>query len=327
VALLAAACSGAPGPSAPTATPSTGVTVGSAPLVFSVSPIDVAEIRWITPLGNLNPPAHALPTDHIYFYFAHPDRGEQPAARRTPFLAPGNGTVLDTFTSASIPDVKVFIRVNPTMTYYVDHLIPDAPLARGTPVTAGQRLGTTGTAFAIDLGVVNNGLTLGFVNPSRYAQGDSLHADAPLKYFEEPLRSTLYAAVQRLGDDKDGKIDFDVAGRLSGNWFAQSGPATLAFAYDTYDPSRVRISVTSGFILSGVFAIADGEPDPREVAVSAGKVRYTLSRAITGPTPSGGGPLGRMLVQLLDDQRIRAEIFRMTDNADDFTSAARVFVR
>ena len=40
-----------------------------------------------------------------------------------------------------------------------------------------------------------------------------------LKYFTEPARSTLYAKVGREGSDKDGKINFDQAGRLAGNWF------------------------------------------------------------------------------------------------------------
>jgi hypothetical protein len=296
-------------------------------LVFKSSPIALSEIRWITPLGNLNPPDHALPTDHIYFYFANPNIGESPVARRTAFMVPGDGTVTEVFTSATIPDVKVFVRVNSTTSYYIDHLIPDAPVTRGMTLTAGQKLGTTGSSYGVDLGVVNSSLTLGFVNPSRYAQGDSLHADAPLKYYEEPLRTTLYDKVQRIGSERDGKIDFDVAGRLSGNWFVQGGTATLAFAYDTYDPSQVRISVTSGFTVSGVFSIAAGEPDPRSVSVADGKVRYTLSRSITGPNPGTGAPMGRMLVQVLDDQRIQVEIFALTESADAFTSRSWVFTR
>ncbi|MEO8679759.1 MAG: hypothetical protein ABI665_11975 [Vicinamibacterales bacterium] len=248
-------------------------------------------------------------------------------ARRTAFFAPGDGTVTEVFSGTLIPDVKVFVRVNSTMSYYIDHLVPDAPVTRGMTLTAGQKLGTTGSSFGVDLGVVNSNLTLGFVNPSRYAQGDSLHADAPLKYYEEPLRSALYDKVQRIGSERDGKIDFDVAGRLSGNWFVQGGTASLAFVYDTYDPAQVRISVTSGFIVSGVFAIAAGEPDPRNVSVADGRIRYTLSRSITGPNPSGGGPVARMLVQLIDDRRIRVETLSLSDPSEDFTTRAWVFER
>lgn len=307
-----------------------GSTTGAPPtgtLVFRASPIDVGSLRWITPLGNLNPPDHVLPTDHIYFYFASPNAGESPVARRTAFVAPADGTVTTVFASASIPDVKVFVRVSDTVSYYIDHLIPDAPIARGMTLRAGQRLGTSGSSFGVDLGVVNATLTLGFVNPARYASGDTLHADAPLKYYEEPLRSTLYALVQRIGAERDGKIDFDVASRLSGNWFSESGAVPLAFVYDTYDPAQVRISIAGALGQIGVFAIGASDPLPRDVSPASGKVRYTLSRSITGPSPGTGSPTARLLVEMLTDQRIRAELFNMSASADDFTAAAATFAR
>jgi hypothetical protein len=34
------------------------------------SPVGLDSIASTTPLGNLNPPGHTLPTDHIYFYRA-----------------------------------------------------------------------------------------------------------------------------------------------------------------------------------------------------------------------------------------------------------------
>ena len=325
--LLASACGGglAPTPAAPASFTPPSPAGGSAPLVFRISPIDQSAIRWITPLGNLNPPDHALPTDHIYFYFADPNAGESPVARRTAFFAPADGTVEDLFNGLA-SDQKVFIRANNTVRYYVDHLLPDVRLTRGAKITAGQRLGTSGSAYAIDLGVVNDALTLAFVNPSRYAMGDTLHADAPLKYYEEPLRSQLSARVQRLGADRDGKIDYDLAGRLVGNWFIDGGSLSLTFAYDTYDPAQVRICTPGGFLQSGVFAIAPGEPLPRDISVASGKVRFTLSRTITGPAPPTTAS-ARLLVQMLSDTRIQVEMFSMTASADDFTAASRSFIR
>ena len=45
---------------------------GSADIVcvdhpFTTYPVDFERIRSITPLGNLNPPGHTFPTDHMYF--------------------------------------------------------------------------------------------------------------------------------------------------------------------------------------------------------------------------------------------------------------------
>src|SRR5438874_1141304 len=147
LAALMAACGGSGTPSGPSATGSSsnssgaGVTPGSA--VFSQSPIDVAAVSTITPIGNLNPPDHTLPTNHAYFF--HPS-----------------------------------------------------------------------AAGAMDLGIVNNAVTLFFARPDRYIPG-TLHADSPFKYFAEPVRSQLYARVAAA--DKDGRISFDQTGTLAGNWF------------------------------------------------------------------------------------------------------------
>ena len=35
---------------------------------FTVSPLQLPDIREIAPLGNLAPPGHTFPTDHMYFY-------------------------------------------------------------------------------------------------------------------------------------------------------------------------------------------------------------------------------------------------------------------
>lgn len=296
-------------------------------LTFKASPIDPAAIRWITPLGNLNPPDHPLPTDHIYFYFADPDAGESPTLRRTAFFAPGDGTVSTVLqNNPAWPDLKVFVTATGNMTYYVDHLIPDAPLTVGMQIRAGQRLGTTGSVYAVDLGLLNSQVRQPFLNPGRYVNSDSLNADAPLRYFEEPLRTQLYGKVQRLGSERDGRIAYDVAGRLSGNWFSEYGAVPLAFAQDTYDPTQVRLSVPGFFPVSGVFGVGASDPFPGEVTVGSGKVRYSLTRARTG-LPIPGEVSGTLLVQMLDEGRIRVESFPPGDAAAAFTANAREFLR
>ncbi|MBI1777945.1 MAG: hypothetical protein HYR63_21620 [Proteobacteria bacterium] len=304
--------------------------IGAVPVLFTASPIDPNAIEWISPLGNLNPPGHALPTDHIYFYFADPDARESWVDRRTAVLAPADGTVADIFQGGpNSTDIKVFVNVSATLSYYVDHVIPDYPIARGTRLAAGQRIGTTGSAYAIDLGVVNHALTQGFANLSRYIAGETLHGDAPLKYYDEPLRSQLYGKVRRIGTECDGTFNYDVAGRLSGNWFSGGGTTPLAFAYDTYDPSQVRISVPYGLkphVNGGTVAIAPGDPLPRDVSAASGKVLYTLTTSRTG-LPLRGDPVGRLLVQMVDDTHIRVEMFSMSDSAADFTGNALIFAR
>lgn len=324
---MASACGGREsGPTTPTGQ-GTGPGAGfpSGTLTLKTSPIDQNAILWITPLGNLNPPAHTLPTDHIYFYFANPDRGDSPAGKRTAFFAPGDGTVT-TLLGGLGAESKVFVRQTATFTYYLDHLIPTVPLTAGTKVTAGQMIGTTGDAYAVDLGVINESLTRGFLTPSRYL-GDTLHADAPLKYFDEPLRGQLYARVQRLGSDLDGRIDYDMPGRLAGNWFATPGDTDpLVFVYDTYDPSKVLIAGASGD-MRGVYSVGAGDPAPADVSVGSGKVRYALTVSNSGTPHGNAGTDYYLLVQMVDDTHIKAERFPPVPPPSDFTAAARTFSR
>jgi hypothetical protein len=302
------------------------------PFALKAAVVDPANVDFIVPLGNLNPPGHTLPTDHIYFYVGF----LRPSIRAVPVFAPGDGTVQDVFGSGT-SDVKVFVRVNGTFSYYVDHVVPDAGIARGGRVTAGQRLGTSGTAgFGVDLGVLNFGLTVPFVTPGRYS-GDSLHADAPLKYYDEPLRSQLYALVRREGADKDGKIDFDVAGRLQGNWFHESLPIGesaqpagwtrhLAFVYDNVQPAQPRISIGGVVASAGVFGVADGDPSFSTVTPESGIVAYRLryGGALGAPLETQAGTL---IVQMLDASRIRVEVSAAAVPPASFSAAAQVYVR
>lgn len=328
LAVIGAACGGGGGGTSTSPTTEAPDPVLTSSLVFTASPIAESAIRWITPLGNLNPPSHALPTDHIYFYFADPSN-ETAAGRRTTFYAPAGGRVFAVIGGAAGQESKLFIRATSKIWFYLDHLILSSAIANGAVITAGQALGTSGTAYGVDLGVVNEARTLpGFVNPSRYTV-DTLSADGPLKYFAEPLRSRLYARVERQGADLDGKIDFDVPGRLVGNWFITNS-ASLSFVYDTWDPNRVLISMGAGQLI-GVFGIGAGEPNPRDVSVATGPVVYTLYSTSNGPRGANPGNLvGQMRVQMTSDTQILWEVFgpnATPGSPTAFTSSVRTFTR
>jgi hypothetical protein len=318
-----AACGGSP--SGPSSSSTGGSGTNSATFAFRASPVDMSAVRWITPLGNLNPPAHSIPTDHIYFYIADPDAGESPITRRTEFRAPADGTVVEVFDGPG-GDRKLYIRATSTVNYYIDHLIPDSGIGRGSVLTAGQRVGTTGAAYGVDLGVVNSAITVpGLLNLARYGS-DTINADSPLKYFDEPIRSELYAKVQRLGSERDGRIGYDVAGRLAGNWFAEVGTSSVSFAYNTYDPTQVRIAISGRIWSPAVFAIGASDPIPATVAVANGLVTYALSPARTGlPLPQQ--QTATMLVQMVADARIQVEMFPVGTAATAFTSNAVFYVR
>lgn len=193
VAFASACTHGVTAPSDAASQPGAG-----APLVFRASPLDESEIRFIVPLGNLNPPGHTFPSDHIYFYNRIPNT---PFPGAVPVYAPGDGRVQ--FILQSGVESQVGVRTGICI-YYLDHIVLDPSVQIGVTLTAGQRIGVTGSvAYGIDLGVINEQKTVYFVNPLLFP-GTSVHGDAPLTYYEEPLRSRMYGRVQAVGSNLDG---------------------------------------------------------------------------------------------------------------------------
>ena len=290
--------------------------------MFTHSPVDAPAIASVTPLGNLNPPGHTLPTNHIYMFHGTPG---------LPVTAPGTGRVQ---TVSRGVDDAVLVQAGAGVSYSLAHVVLDPGITSGLSLTGGQRLGvTSGVSMAVDLGVSNDAVTLFFARPERYIPV-TIHADSPLKYFQEPLKSTLYAKVRRNGADKDGRIDFDRAGRLSGNWFLEglpvtdtenvaNGPKHLAFVRDVEEPALARISIGGSLSVSGAFYVPDGTADPAEITPSTGVVSYRL---LTNPLRAGTG-VGLLLVQMLADDRIRVETFAGSATAATFTAASLVYVR
>jgi hypothetical protein len=285
----------------------TGPTGLGSTFTFTRSPLDTGNIAFIVPLGNLNPPGHTLPTDHIYFYHHLP--GQAPPGAQYDVIAPADGTI---GTISRAIDDQIFVWSSSVHMYYLDHLILDSGFATNQKITAGQHLGKTVIgANGIDLGLMNNDITLPFITPARYS-GNSLHTDSPLKYFSEPLKSQLYALVQGTGVNRDGQVNFDQPGRLAGGWFHESLPVAdsagpggwtrhLAFVRDNLDPSKIRISVGGMITSAGVFAIADGDPDPASVTTSSGPVTFHVT------STAFGGPSGPMVVTMASDTRIRVQ--------------------
>ena len=124
-------------------------------------------------------------------------------------------------------------------------------------VTAGQRIGKMG-GQTLDVGTVNSEVTLpGLLVPSHYvAEPWKVHSVDGLDAFDEPLRSQLLAKDRRGALPRGGKIDFDIDGKASGNWFlvgtngyqgnsggAGSSAGHLSLVYGAIDPSVVEISM------------------------------------------------------------------------------------
>src|SRR6185295_5333781 len=130
---------------------------GSADFVFSSLPLDPSVITAIVPLGNLNPPEHTLPTNHIYFFHL---------PQNLVVTAPAGGDITDVRHQT---DDSLTVRSTSTANYYFYHLLLDPGIVQGGKVTAGQRVGVTvASTGALDLGVFLDDVTLFFVKPQRY---------------------------------------------------------------------------------------------------------------------------------------------------------------
>jgi hypothetical protein len=302
---------------------------------FLYSPIDVEKIEWLEPLGCMNPPEHTIPVGHVYFYFNFSTTAHQyDSSYNLPVYAPASGIInWLLMTGGPDNDTKIMVKVNSSFTYYLDHIILTPGLKVGSAITAGQIIGKTGFAYAIDLGVVNKNITRdGFYNQARYGQ-EFLNSDSPYKYYQEPLKSKLYSLVKRISNDKDGKIDYDVKGRLIGNWYHESvkieesdSPSAwvkeLAFVPDSYNPAQLVISSGGYSGISGKFKPRVSDPDPANVNVNSGKVIYNLNGFFDAEY------YGVLLVQVLDDVKIKIEFFPgKQGNNLDFDSKALIYTR
>ena len=298
-ALLCLGCGGSGSPTTPsgsttttnTTTTTTGTTSsgGSTTFSFTRTPLDASRIQWVTPLGNLNPPAHTFPTDHVHFYHHF---GRESDAQYDVF-APADGSIV---TIQRGNDDALYIASSGIHTYYLGHMLADSSLATGSRVTAGQRVGTTSpVSHALDLGVLNSTVNVAFITPNRYST-NSLHAEAPLPYFAEPLKSQLYGIVRSTAGNLDGTINYDRSGTASGNWFHETlgiaesvgpaaGPRHIAFVRDPEDPSRKVVSLGGTVSTAGIYYMDASDPDPVNITPSSGPVVLHLSntqQAITG---------------------------------------------
>ena len=180
-------------PTAPTTVPAAGPV--SRPLLpgglhMTVSPIDLSTLIYIIPLGAMNPWGHTLPTDHVYFYHHDPNVPSPPV----PVYAPAAGWIENTFNGS------LEVRVDPVCLYRIGPLALADGIVPGARVEPGTLLGHHSVFPAFDFSVLRSTLQLNFVNPLRYGR-DTLTADGPLKYFDEPVRSALVAKVRRTGGE------------------------------------------------------------------------------------------------------------------------------
>lgn len=207
---------------------------------FSVSPVDFSKIDHVVPLGNLNPPGHTFPTDHMYISLTR-----QPGANRpdiATLYSPGNLVITSVSASqhvnAGFTDFDISLQPCDRVRIVLGHVSSLAPELFGETdledgwtlvneyttgdetyrrwskeyhieVQAGEVIGTTGgnnDQWCLDIGVYDQRITTSqAANPERWRRhGDYLFAACFLDYYGEgEVLESLISLVSR--DPVDGE--------------------------------------------------------------------------------------------------------------------------
>lgn len=350
---------------------SRGRAEGKAPVKLSHLPFREEDIGSIGPLGMMVH-GHVTPSDHLG---VSPKDHAAPKGHY-PILAPANGFIVDLQrppTGNPDPGVRNYagdyrIIIEHSSTCYswiglVDRLDasvldaigeeprPGQPVGVRVPVKAGQTIAWSGGSHGIDYTLLDTQKTLkGFIDLTQFQNRDPWkpHVVDPFDYMDEPLRSRLLKLNPRTSEPRGGKIDYDIDGRLVGNWYERDtgGYAGknrrldywvghLTFAYHHIDSSKIVISLGHFDGRPRQFWVKGNSPDPAKITESDGLVKYELVYAAIS---NAGIPYegldttrvqGVVLAQVLPNRQIKVETFpgKTARDITTFSNAAKVYER
>jgi len=352
---------------------SRGKAEGKGPIKLSTFPLRLEDIGQMRPLGMMAS-GHVTPSDHFYLIPKEP----KVKGQRYDVLAVADGHVVviqwrpnpkggqpDPTVFNRAVDLKVVIEHGATCWSYVDHLVeldqaiekqvgqdlkPGQPFAVRIPVKAGQVIGKVGYQ-TFDFALIDTSVTRkGFVVPEQFLGRNpwTPHTVDPFDYLEDPLRAKLLALNPRKAKPFGGRIDYDIDGRLIGNWYREKtggyagvnrridywvGHLTIADHY--IDPAQIIISLGDFDGKPRQFQVRGNQPDPAKVSKETGMVKYDL--IMPNIDDKTGKPfadfqerqLGVMLVELLDKRRLQVEVFpgKKAGDITGFTKAALIYER
>lgn len=317
--------------SEPTCAPST--------IKFTSPVVPLAQMVASIPYGMMTG-GHVTPIDHGYLGVSSLSK---PAATRTeadyiPVSSPAAGTITSVQNLGIPTSIRVTIehgcnvstvymvlnRLSGVLAPYAEELkANNASKSLSIPVKAGEEFGRQRDNM-IDFNVWDGTQWLsGFENPYAYVNGEAwkpFTAD-PLPFFTPELRTAIEANMQKTTSPRFGKIDYDVRGAASGNWFIDgtigynghfvSEYATantelpgdppqgkseyswnhLAIAPHEVDGSKWIFSTgwwmnAAGDAKQVMMNIESGKPTPDKLTVASGLVSYQLTQ-FTQVEPAG----------------------------------------
>ncbi len=283
---------------------------GTGETTFTHLPMNASDFGMLIPYG-LTVGGHVTPIDHQYFTPAN----QSSAKDAYPVYAMADAKITNIEVhppeNGSNGRIRLVFTVSCTFLYYYDLVTSVEPGidASHLPISvkAGQLIGHIG-GQTLDFAVWNTKKPLtGFINPASYdAESWKIYTADPFPYYSSALRKIVESKNPRAAKPLAGKIDYDIDGKLIGNWFLKGSggyhsqtnqnkfywAGHLSIAPDLYDPAATVVSVGNynawpksgpnldtatgdGSDARQYFAIA-GSSDPAKVDVNSGMVKLQL---------------------------------------------------
>lgn len=349
---------------------SSGQCQGTEKRKLGTSPMKPEDFSMVLPYG-LVIGGHVTPIDHQYF-------------SPTDFNSPRDKYEVRAMADATIVDIgprtndkgteyRLVFTISCSLFYYYDLVTSLAPDIKKTydeaggkqsvsiPIKEGQFIGRIG-GQTLDFAVWDTEKPLkGFAIPDHYkGEAWKIYTADPLDYYTPELKKLILSKYVRTVEPLSGKIDYDIDGKLVGNWFKEGtggyagGGAGgdyyknhIAVVPDAYDPTSIVFSIGDFSGEAKQFGVKRNVPDPKDVSVSTGLIKYELIQqdwmvASTGQNWDRMSLVkglkaknhdervdGVALLQLLEDRKLKAEVFpgKTASQVSVFTANAVMYER
>lgn len=270
----------------PVSTPAVSPTKCSDDSLFKRLPMEFSKISSVSPIGVFAPVGGSpLPKQHTGFMLNE---------LGVPIIAPGDLTITEirkvTYsvspTRPGYVDYALFFSVcdevkghfghvtdlnsnlQPQASAFqcskystVDETVESCTAYTSIKVVEGTQMATSGNAShspAVDMGMSDQRVSDGYINPERYGKSKAPGTLCPWDFYTETPKAQLYSKIGLTATNlttetpKCGTLSIDKAGTAAGRWTPKEDPGNgmdpadgrfLVFAVDTYKPqSRIAFS-------------------------------------------------------------------------------------
>jgi hypothetical protein len=305
---------------------------------FTVSPVPVEMLARISELGENG---KILPVSHTYWTtcddgFVILPSGNPCHLGQFPIMAPTSGKVLLIDHNF---DGEVSVEGPPGLLWTFAHVTPTSSLERGSAVAAGEQIATMTYDYSFDFGVINYGVDHDYIADERYP-GPGQHGQHPIELYTEPLRTEL---MGKLVSGQLGKLNYDVAGTVSGAWFREDAPSgadvfnlgngeyLIWFGRLAEHPATRIMNVGEQWpgmpVPVFTYVVDDADPDWTDITPADGAVQLKLWEVSLAGEPDGVRSLGSILVELINDETMQIQWFDGHGPVAGFTPLSRIYKR